>query len=305
MPPETNASGIERPVSDQAARDVISPELALIDPELARSARERLPLPGTTYRPRWVPRHPTPRTPAVAPAAAVELPKPAPPPAPVRVAPRLLAVAALIPISIALALAADFHESGGQPFDEGAPTERQTSTRSEPTRTRAARPARSRTTRRAHGGSSGRAAARRPAHRRAPRWSRVQAIEGVVAEIGSRPRTLTRALGRPTVRARNGQYCHVSWRGRGLTIVLVAGRARNPCTNGRAVGGFATAGTWRTRRGLRVGTSLGQLRRRYPHARSVGSGWWKLDYVRVARSKARIPLHAHVARGHVDKILVN
>jgi hypothetical protein len=285
--------------------DVISPELALIDPELARRARDRLPLPGTTYLPRWVPPERALAARAAPAAVVVELPPPTKPPAPVRVGPRLLAVAALVPVSVGLALVADLRDSGGQTFEGGTLSGRQTSAPSERPHSQAAGPPGSRALPRAKGGSSAGTAARGPAKRNAPAWSRRYVADGVVGEIGSRPAALARALGRPTLRSHNGEYCHVGWSGRGLTIVLVAGRTKNACTKGRVVGGFATGATWRTRNGLHVGATLAQLRRRYPQARSVGSGWWRLGYVHGPRSRARVPLHAHVTAGRVDKILVN
>jgi hypothetical protein len=90
-----------------------------------------------------------------------------------------------------------------------------------------------------------------------------------------------------------------------MTIVLVAEQAKNPCTSGRAAGGVATARGWHTTKGLAVGASLAELRRRYPTARNVGSDWWKLGSIRSSRSKQAIPLHAHVRDGRVDKLLVN
>jgi hypothetical protein len=305
IPPEAaNRRSIEQAARDTAPPDVVTPELALIDPELARRAREQLPLPGTIYRPRWVPRDRASRAAVVVPAAAVELPQPTQPPAPVRAGARLLAVAALVPVSVALALVADLRDSGGQTFEGAAPSDRGSSAPSAPPRPQAGPPG-SRTLPPAAGGSSAGAAAPRAAKRSAPAWARRYVVNGVVTEIGSRPAAIARALGRPTARARNGEYCHVMWPGRGLTIVLVARRTKNPCTQGRVVGGFATGATWRTGKGLHVGASLTRLRRRYPRARRVGSGWWKLGSVRAPRSRTRIPLHAHVTGGRVDKILVN
>jgi hypothetical protein len=90
-----------------------------------------------------------------------------------------------------------------------------------------------------------------------------------------------------------------------MTIVLVAGQGKNPCTSGRATGGVVTTGRWHTAKGLAVGASLAELRRRYPTARNVGSDWWKLGSIRTSRSKEAIPLHAHVRDGRVDKLLLN
>jgi hypothetical protein len=112
-------------------------------------------------------------------------------------------------------------------------------------------------------------------------------------------------FGKPSMSTRNGQYCNVTWGRSSVTIVLVAAQARNPCTRGRTAGGFATGQGWRTAKGLVIGASLGQLRRRYPSARDVGSGWWKLGSIRTTRAKKPIPLHAHVTRGRVDRLLVN
>jgi len=297
--------------------EVISPELALVDPELARRAREALPQPGSTVTRLRIEQEPTAPHATVARAPAVEPPARRRQGGMLPVGMRLLAVGALLPVLVGLALVSDFAASGEPSLEQGSSPSavRPRSDGSRPARkqrpAQSSSPAQLRPSKAAAGASHrparrsrsvGAGSGRRPA---LPRSRPSGAVERLAKTIGTLPGSLARTFGRPSRRVRNGQYCNVGWAGRGMTIVLVAGQAKNPCTSGRATGGVVTAGGWHTGKGLAVGASLAELRRRYPTARNVGSVWWKLGSIRSSRSKEAIPLHAHVRHGRVDKLLVN
>jgi hypothetical protein len=295
--------------------DVISPELALVDPELARRAREGLPPPGSRVT------RPPIELERVAPPAAVDRASAVEPAARRRrgaVIPaglRLLAVAALVPALVGLALVSDFVASGepslgsapaaDQPRSNGGgPAPDQQPVQTSPAKARPSNPAPAspppRSAPRAHaaGGQSGKRAA-------SPSSRPSRTVERLAKTIGTLPGSLARTFGPPSRRTRKGPYCNVGWATRGMTIVLVADQAKNPCTSGSAAGGVATARGWHTTKGLAVGASLAELRRRYPTAKNVGSDWWKLGSIQSSRSQEAIPLHAHIRRGRVDKLLVN
>jgi hypothetical protein len=310
--------------ADRTIDEIVSPELALVDPELARRARAALPKAGGVRvepRPARIDAAPTPAAPAETSAE--------PPPLARRraarpVRRRLLAVAALAPVLVALALVGEFAAGRGPASEPRAASEPDgppaVARQPRPAPARAPQqPAAGRTPSRGSDGGAARKS-RPPAaqptpskvrsHRRTtakpkPQSSGPAVVEQLVGRVGASASSLTRTLGTPTTSARNGQYCNVSWRRRGVTLVLVGAQAQNPCTDGHVAGGFATGHGWRTAKGLTIGAPLSQLRRRYPAARDVGSGWWKLGSVTRGRSKGPIPLHAHVVRGHVDRLLVN
>lgn len=287
--------------------EVISPELVLVDPELAQKARALLPWPAPTFPPR----RPVPV--AVSPDGAAATPLPArPAPAPdVSHAPtsphpqeavrlhfgrRLGAVAALLPALVALAMFAEFVGRSGSPRGATVPGSRSTSAVKGRDRSDQGGVA-SKTTGKTQGRRRSEASGgpRLPGNR----------IEELAGEIGRRAGAVTTAYAvRPRL-TRDGEYCNANWSGQGLTLVLVGRGRENPCVSGRVVGGFATLPRWRTSRRISVGSSLAELRHRYPNASFVGSGWWMLGMIRAAGSKKAIPLHAHVSGGRVDRILVD
>ena len=291
LPPSSDAAPDRRRdvgLGDEA----ISPELVLVDPDLAARARADLAWPEPTL-PR--PRRAAEAVPVAQPPADAE-----PVPEPLHFGRRLVAAATLVPALVTLALIAEFLGRSASPLGATTTTASSTTTTrhattpvttTTTTTTRSlpstARPSGSRTSKPAERRSLGRA--RRP--------------EGLIAQMGNTPGS-TGGPSAPTSRKRKGQYCSVRWAGQGLTLVYVAHVPKNPCTDGRVVGGYVTGPSWRTVAGLSVGSSLARLRRLYPRAAPTGSGWWKLGTIR--RGKARgIPLHAHVTGGRVDKILVN
>jgi hypothetical protein len=168
--------------------EVISPELVLVDPDLAARARARLPWPDPTL--------PGRRVAVGAPPAAASAPVE---PAPARVADpplqfgrRLAAAAALVPALVVLALIGELFGRSAGPL--GATTTSQSS------------------------------------HR----------LQALLAQLGRTPRALVGTPpGPPTSRRRPG-HCVVRWHDEGLTLVFAARAPKNPCTEGRLVGGYAT-----------------------------------------------------------------
>jgi hypothetical protein len=132
---------------------------------------------------------------------------------------------------------------------------------------------------------------------------RVHRVDLLAQAIGGDLDAVVAAAGKPDSRRPAGTYCHAHWARIGLTIVLISESLPNPCGRGRLVGGFATGRPWRTHGGLQVGASLRELRRLYPTARSIGSGWWRL--LSIGTRSRQVPLHAHVSAGRVDKLLLN
>lgn len=298
---DTNA---ERSLGAEPRVEVISPELVLVDPELAARARALLPWPEPTFR-ATVPRErPAAERPVVVDSSTLEAPPieilpPLERESSFRFARRLAAIAAVLPALVTLAFIGEFVGRSGNPY--GATTPKQD-------RGPAARAVGSRSQPRAKHQSDGGNPA--PAKQRAARLGRAphfrgDRVDGIVAMIGESPEAVTRAFGAPTSWDRNGQYCGATWNGEGLTLMFVARRHRNPCTRGRVTGGFTTGRRWPTAAGLSVGSSVRELRRRYPHAEPVGSGWWMLATISRGAPRHGIPLHAHVRSGRVDKILVN
>jgi hypothetical protein len=287
---------MDRSPRARSAVEEISPELVLVDPELARTARALLPWPELTVG------APRPRPVAVPspPATVEEVPPTAPPAEADRFSfgfkRRLAAFAALAPALVALAVVAEFVGRSDSPRGATAPAARGTSpTKPVPPKTKKAP---------SHPSSAPRRTAKRGKRPRGPRF-RANQVEALVSVIGKSPNAIARSFGRPTTIKRTGEYCAESWRAEGLTLTFFVRSPKNPCASGTVIGGFATLPPWRTEEGLVVGSSLAQLHRGYPNAHAVGSGWWKLGTIRLGRSSRRVPLHAHLKAGRVDRLLVN
>ena len=299
-PPRSTAISADQS-PDVTSLGVISPELVLVDPELARKARALLPDPPATFPERTV-ALPSPPRPAPQPVAVprprrppLERLPPRPPPR-LRSGRRLVAAASLLPVLLGLALVADFVRKPGNPRGATTPAS-EPQAPSQPTAQRQAKPP-------AKQPSAHKRRAVRKARSSGPSFSGNR-IEGLVNEIGSSRRSVIRAFGAPGHWDRNGDYCAARWDSSEITVMFAAHSGKNPCTKGHVIGGFATGTQWRTAEGLSVGSSLVVLRERYPHAASVGSGWWKLGAIRARGSRSGVPLHAHVTAGRVDKLLVN
>ncbi len=330
---------VDRSPSDEAAPEPISPELVLVDPELARLARERLPEPGLARRD--VPR----ATPLARSTAVSERSLPAPPvetEAPPRRRPTLwgaLALACLAAIATAVALGSlrdrpgpvlsgsDETPAAGSRSDvRRAPAEvsqrpAEVSQRPPDRGAVAARPAH-RGTAVAPGPARRRPEPERPAStvdRSVPRQDggtpppsgRTVVRGSAVGTIVFRePKTLRRAteeFGAPTSRRRTQDYCHVSWGALGLTIVLNRVGRGDPCSQDEVVGAVVKGRRWQTSRGLRVGDSFGRLKSLYPNAVARPDGWWALVVERrsvVGRVRPQPTLLAHVRDGRVDTLVV-
>ena len=120
----------------------------------------------------------------------------------------------------------------------------------------------------------------------------VTTVEGVLAAAAT-PGAARTLLGEPASREPTRDACRIAWPGRGLTIVYASQSARNPCGAGDAIGVLARKRGFASADGLRVGNSLARLRRVYPAAEARPDGWWALSGDRLL---------AHVDGGRVDTI---
>jgi hypothetical protein len=284
----------------------ISPELVLVDPELARRARALLPLPQPAF-----PRPPRPRLDVADPVAAAVVAGPTQPYVPgvdrrletvsapegdvaMGFTRRLAGALVALPAVIVLALVAELVG---------------TSAGSLGTRTGDRHPADLKVFKLAGlpkssspGAGHASPGATRAQTKTEPWQLHGRLVEHLVDQIGRPSTKVTTRHGPPSRWKRNREYCYATWDG--LTIILSA-KTGNPCERGKVVGALVTQPRWETARGLSVGSSLAGLHRRYPNAKGVGVGWWKLSTIRSTRGRSSVPLHAHVTAGRVDKILVN
>jgi hypothetical protein len=83
-----------------------------------------------------------------------------------------------------------------------------------------------------------------------------------------------RRFGQAPVQTTSGQRCLLTWPATGLRLTLVA--RERACTQGTLFGVAMWRRSWKTRAGLGIGDGVSQLRRLYPRAIRRQSGWWRL-----------------------------
>ncbi len=264
---------VEQPRPEDATLDLgpISPELVLVDPELARLAREQLSIPPAARTPTLVQSRPQPAAepPDAGPSRrARRLP---------RVGPTALVGLVLILIPTLLAILRTLHPPV-RPHLESRVTfvaDAATAPRSEAsTRPQAA--------------------------------AQKYLIDDLAPGSGQGLRWAVGAFGRPTTSLRRGEYCDLGWEPIDLTIILTATGRRDPCA-GEVAGGVVSGKQWRTARGLRVGDSPDRLRSLYPEAQARPDGWWRLRVVRrpvLGQLGPQPLLSAHVRGGRVDRFVL-
>lgn len=103
----------------------------------------------------------------------------------------------------------------------------------------------------------------------------VKTVEDLLAAAAT-PSAARALLGEPASREPASNACRIAWPRRGLTLVYAATGGRDPCRAGNAVGVLAGKRGFASADGLRVGDSLARLRRLYPAAESRPDGWWAL-----------------------------
>ena len=107
-------------------------------------------------------------------------------------------------------------------------------------------------------------------------------------------------FGAAPVHAATGQRCELTWPAAGLRLTLVA--RRRACAEGKLVGVAMWRRPWATRAGLRIGDRVSRLRRLYPLAIRRHNQWWRLY-----KGGSQTPvggLFAHVSQRRVDEFWV-
>jgi hypothetical protein len=112
--------------------------------------------------------------------------------------------------------------------------------------------------------------------------------------------SILRRFGPAPVRARSDRSCELTWPPAGLRVTLVA--KRRPCAAGILFGVAMWRRDWKTRKDLGIGDGLPRLRRLYPRAIRRKNGWWRLY-----KGGSRVAvggLFAHIKQGRVDEFWV-
>ena len=112
--------------------------------------------------------------------------------------------------------------------------------------------------------------------------------------------SVLRRFGPAPVQAAGDRRCQLTWPDAGLRLTLV-GR-RRACAAGTLFGVAMWRPGWMTQKGLRIGDGLPRLRRLYPRAIRRQNGWWRLY-----KGSSRVPvggLFAHIKQGRVDEFWI-
>jgi len=111
--------------------------------------------------------------------------------------------------------------------------------------------------------------------------------------------SVLRRFGPAPVRARRGRSCQLTWPAEGLRLTLIA---RRPCAEGTLFDVAMWRRGWKTHKNLGIGDGVPRLRRLYPRATRRQNDWWRLY-----KGGSRVPvggLFAHIKRGRVDEFWV-
>jgi len=288
------------------ATEVVSPELALVDPELARRARMLLPDPGHFARARTsAPRYDelwrqSRAANVVAPPPPISgVAKDAPTRRRRRSVPLLVAAGCLLGVAGAI-VGVKVGRISDTPTLAAAPKSGVAAKRAVAPRSRSRQPEKAIHAPKRRTKATPRAAG--------PDLARAYMVDRLAGPKFPTVRWAVSVFGKPYSRQRTHDYCRVGWRAAGLTIVLNRVGRSNPCRTGQPVGALIKGKRWRTTRGLRVGQPLRELRLKYRRAQARPDGWWLLVVSRrslLGRARSQPTLMAHVSRRRVDAFVVN
>jgi hypothetical protein len=248
----------------RAEQEPISPELVLVDPELARRARTLLPEPVTA-----------PAEPAPTLHAPSDAPKPT---SRERRSFRLAVVTVCCLLLIGAVSAIAMLRAGSKRAGSASSASREQAEAF----TRLPEPKQPRP--------------------QAPTAAAQRNVVDVLMPIrpNSVRRLVAQRFGPAPVQNTNGQRCSWTWPAAGLRLTLVA--RRGSCAQASLFSVAMWRRSWKTRAGLRIGSSVHQLRLRYPRSIRRQNGWWLLY-----KGGSRVSvggLYAHVTRGRVDEFWV-